>query len=178
VIAAACGDDDGTDGTGGTDGPGNDSGPGRGSAACQDWQDAVCDFAVGECRRLDRATCDDNYKSVTCNSDARASECSNALNSATCTSPPASCDLTDLADPAPAQQACDQLLTRLCGHVVECGMIADVAACRQQVNAGIDCTRAVAHSVRFEDCLDAVETLSCMIVALPDICDDVIKLRP
>jgi hypothetical protein len=166
VLAAACGDDD----------DGDDSGPGRGSAACQDWQDAICDFASGECRALDRATCDDNFKSVTCNSDARATECSNAFNSGSCMAPPPNCDLSDLADPAPARQACEQLLSRLCTHVVDCGMATE-AACLQEARTAVDCSRAIGHSLGFEACIAEIDTLACTVVALPDACDDVIKIQ-
>jgi hypothetical protein len=181
LLAVACGDDD--DGSGppvrdGSNGGTSSGAPGRGSAACNDWQDAICDFASGECRVIGRAECDDNYKAVTCASDERASACSNAFNSATCMTPPPSCDLTDIADPAPARAACDQLLTRLCGHVLECGMVASLEECRQQVDTAIDCDRAVAHSPGFDACLAQVETLPCSMLVLPDLCRDVIKIGP
>jgi hypothetical protein len=165
VMAVGCGDD------------GEGSSPGRGSAACQDWQDAICDFASGECGVIDRPACDDNYTAISCNSDDRASDCANAFNQATCAAPPASCDLSDLADPAPAQQACTELLSRLCARAVACGMSASAVTCTEEAGAQIDCSLAIGYTLGYDDCLDAVDALSCTAVVLPDVCDDVLKLQ-
>jgi PIN domain nuclease of toxin-antitoxin system len=56
-------------------------------------------------------------------------------------------------------------------------MVATDAECRQQVDTVVDCNRAVGHSLGFEACLAEVEKLACTVVALPDLCDDVIKIQ-
>jgi hypothetical protein len=165
IAAGGCGDDDGA------------SSSGRGSAACRDWQDAICDFAADACGAIARVDCDDNYQAITCSSDEQASECANAFNEASCSAPPAACDLSDVVDPAPAQQACDDLLSRLCARVVECEMAPSEAACVEEASAGIDCDAAVGYSLDYEGCLGAIDALACEAVELPDVCDDVIKIQ-
>ena len=163
ALALGCGDDSGDDGV-----------RGRGSEACRDWQDAVCDFAADECRVIERAVCDDSYRSITCLSDERATECANVLNEAACGRAPGECDVSSIADPEPAQRACETLLARLCAHVVGCGRTTE-QECMQQAAMNIDCGLAIGHTPNFEDCLTAVDGLSCDTAALPQVCHDVIK---
>jgi hypothetical protein len=72
IVAAlpGCGGDDRGDES--TDSGGN----GRGTAACQDWQDAICDFAADRCGAISRSQCDRQYQGIECATDAKASECS------------------------------------------------------------------------------------------------------
>ena len=148
---------------------------GRGTAACQDWQDAICDFGAGRCGALDRARCDEQYQGVTCRSDSAASDCSNAFNTAPCTGAPAGCDLSDIADPAPAQQACEALVARVCERQMECDAATTIESCTTMLLMALPCDTAIAYTLAYESCLTAIDTASCTAASLPDVCAGSIK---
>ncbi len=167
VAMSACGDD-----SGGDSGP-----PGRGSVACQDWQDAICDFAVG-CGAVDRTTCDSQYKGVECLSDQEASECSNAFNDADCAGPPLACDISDIADPAPAVDKCNTFMQRTCELQNECSdQFATLDECLTALEAasGLSCEDAIAVELGYEDCLAALDGLDCRSAIMLDQCEGVIR---
>lgn len=168
---------------GGSDGGGGDGGGasvGRGSAACRDWQDALCDFVSQQCGGLSRALCDEQYQGVSCLSDATATACSNAFNSSSCASPPASCDIADIADPAPAQQACREFIDHLCASGIRCGQYATDAECQADTTSGgLDCETIAVFKLSYETCLEEIDALSCTAVALPASCNDVfLRVQP
>src|SRR5687768_2677752 len=105
----------------GDDGPGAEP-PGRGSAACRDLQDALCDFAADTCRVTDRTSCDDMFRGIECKSDATASNCANALQSASCGTGAFGCDLQSVVDAAPAIARCEALVSAVCERTSECGL--------------------------------------------------------
>jgi hypothetical protein len=163
LLAAACGGDDGGGDDDGSGGGNSSPGVGRGSAACQDWQDAICDFVADECGAVVRDLCDDNYRGVECLSDEQASECANALQQATCTSPPPSCDLTDVADPAPAVAKCEGILEAICELVMRCGSSQTLEDCIASTTAmlSFDCATAIAVDLRYESCIEAIQQATC-----------------
>jgi hypothetical protein len=165
--AAGCGGDE------------SDEPAGRGSAACQDFQDATCDFAADRCKRIDRSICDQGFRGIECTSDDLASSCANALNAAVCGQPVAACPIQQLVDPQPAIARCNTLLDRLCGHLTTCGAATSVEACRMQANTmlGIDCAQALSASLNYEPCLEALEGLACT-AQIPSVCRGVIGILP
>jgi hypothetical protein len=149
---------------------------GRGTQACRDFQDATCDFGADRCHAIDRATCDAMLRGIECTSDERASECSNALNSASCNGGMPSCDLQALADRAPAIAKCETLIQALCDHNVMCGAAA--ADCTQvALTMGVDCSQALSIELRYEECIDTLATLPCGVQA-PAVCERVVLVLP
>lgn len=148
---------------------------GRGSTACQDWQRAFCDLAAVECASTTEAKCVDTYYSITCNSDEKAQACATALDNATCaTGLPAGCNIPDLADPAPAIKACNDLLDTLCNKENECGA-ATVDACKTKLSADLNCATAIGYTPGYDTCMTELPKLSCSAADLPASCTDVIK---
>src|ERR1700748_2097031 len=151
------------------------SSQGRGSAACRAWQDAVCDYAADRCGAMTRSDCDAQYQAVTCLSDAAASSCAQNFNASACGRASASCDLDSIADPAPAARACDDLVQHFCARSVSCGVSETQDAClATPVVQGIDCTKAIAYRLAYEQCFQQVDTLDCSPLELPAICHDVL----
>ncbi len=156
---------------------GDDDAPGRGSAACRDWQDAICDV-LQECGSgaITRAQCDNQYQGAVCRDDDDASACSNLFNDATCGSITEaefnSCDFRVIADPIPARAACEEFNETYCVRALECGMVSDEATCR--ATSGLDCSAVVIHTLVFEQCLREMRTLSCDDgTPLPEACESV-----
>src|SRR5690349_12697729 len=147
LLLAGCGDDD------------DDSPPGRGSVACQDFQDAFCDYASDRCGSTARSDCDHSFKGIECKSDDAASRCANGLNDATCGQPVSGCDFNAIIDPAPAVARCEQLFDRICTHFVDCGTFPTRDSCEPLMTAGLDCSNAVSTSLTYEDCLEQVDDL-------------------
>jgi hypothetical protein len=145
---------------------------GRGSAACRNWQDSVCDWASRCNPTLSRDSCDSQFQAVTCKSDSRASECTNEFDGAGCNTVPDRCDLDAIADPTPATKACDELTGLLCQHSVDCGM----ATTREDCLKGrpFDCSRSVAYTLDYEACIDELGDLDCKSADVPEICRTVI----
>src|SRR5262245_58045596 len=86
----------------------------RGSPECKRWHAAVCDWA-GKCGTIEQCECiTEQASAITCASDAQASACADMIESASCSEPPAGCDLTDLADRSVAQAGCEQFITTAC----------------------------------------------------------------
>jgi hypothetical protein len=144
---------------------------GRGTAACRIWQDSVCDWAT-RCDALTREDCDSQFQGVTCRSDDMANQCSQAFDSATCTSLPSNCGLDEVADPTPAAKACDDLTTTICKRSVKCGVFTSEDECLSQEK--VDCSLSVAFTLDYEECIDRVDKLDCDVLVLPKICDSVI----
>src|SRR5262249_30632209 len=108
------------------------SGPvGRGTAACNQWQTAICGW-VTRCGAPLGTACAEQADAISCISDQKAQDCATALNGAGCTAPPAGCDLSDLADPAPAITACNQFTDELCAFEVRCDSTVTSDACHAQ----------------------------------------------
>lgn len=149
IVLWGCGDDGG-----------DDRERGRGSAACQDWQDAICDFAADMCGGVSREQCDRQYRGFECETDAKASECANMLNDASCGSA-AQCDWRDVANTRPAVEKCGRLVEAICGYEVRCGG-ADAAECmgRRELELG-DCSLAIGATMEYESCLQTVESAPC-----------------
>jgi len=147
----------------------------RGSAECQRWQTSVCDF-TGRCPSsgtLTKCDCFDQASSITCISEAEATRCADALNAASCSAPPSGCDLLDLADPAPAQAACQQYLQAVCDAVARCGGD-DVPTCLAEVMLEVDCSTAVGTKPQLDTCLSELAGLSCSASELPKSCEEAV----
>jgi hypothetical protein len=174
VWAIAVGFAGGCGGSTGTSGGGSGAATGRGSAACQDWQKAVCGFIVG-CGAATQSTCDGNYQTIACKSDAQAASCTAKFRSATCQTPPAGCDLSDLGDPAPAVKACNDYLDAACKANERCSGTA-AADCRATVGGGIDCSKAIGVGLSFETCMSELGSMSCSAGTFPTACKGSIKV--
>jgi hypothetical protein len=160
---------------GGDDGPGAEP-PGRGSAACRDLQDALCDFGADQCHVTDRASCDAMFRGIECKSDATASSCANALNTASCGMGVFGCDLESVVDPAPAIARCEALVSAVCGRTEACGI--NAADCALDMMQGLSCDQAISIDLRYEECLEAIDMLACAGFAVPPVCMNVVRVLP
>jgi len=150
---------------------------GRGSAACQAWHEAICDL-VGECSSRTRAECIENYFGVTCRDDAQAEQCATNLAAATCSSAATAvvgCDLSDVADPAPAVAACTAYVNAFCTHNANCGA-GTLETCLAQAATEVDCSQAMAYTLDYDTCMSELASAACTATELPASCQDVIKV--
>jgi hypothetical protein len=145
---------------------------GRGTAACRIWQDSVCDWAIRCEAQITREACDDQFQGVTCRSDAMANTCSKQFDSAGCQSLPPNCGMDEVADPAPAAKACDNLTGLICKRSVTCGLFESEEACFNE--SKIDCSLSIAFTLDYEACIADVEKQECDVMVVPQICDSVI----
>jgi hypothetical protein len=120
------------------------------------------------------ATCQEQANAITCSSDAKAQSCANMLASAACTSPPAGCDIRDIADPAPAVAACNQFIDEICASNMRCDPSTTADACRAQLVTMVDCTKVIGFKLGFEQCITEVKALKCDAMMLPMVCDGVL----
>jgi len=158
----------------------NDDPVGRGSEACQQWHRAICDHVADKCSLVSRSECIHNFFGVTCKSDQQALDCVTRLETLSCYSSPAGCDVTDMADPQPAIDACNRLFREMCQKALSCGAGGTVDECiaNNTAAASLDCNHAIAVDLGFEDCLEDVNAMSCVASETPATCKDVILLDP
>jgi hypothetical protein len=154
----------------------------RGSDACHAWQSAICNWA-GKCNTLDKCTCVDQASAITCVSDDEATRCAQVLASASCsaTSDLTGCDLTEMADPAPAMAACQAYITAVCTTAERCGGGPASDCVTSTMGTGsnqLDCTRAVGAKPSLDQCLSELQNLSCSASALPASCKNALLLTP
>jgi hypothetical protein len=151
---------------------------GRGSAACQAWQKAFCDFAALDCGAVSEQQCVESYYSISCNSDETAQSCATALDNATCTGGlPAGCSVDDLADPAPAVAACNDLINAVCTkQSTDCGQ-GTLEQCLTTSQTQLDCTKAIGYGASYETCLSDLQKMACSASSLPGTCKNVITVK-
>lgn len=150
---------------------------GRGSESCRVWQDAACDHFADSCSAVDRDICDQQYQSVTCRSDKVADSCTKMLRSVPCGGASPDCLLSGVADPDPAQAACEELADRFCDRSIECGFAREKQACLDSSTNFLPCTRALGYQLNFEKCLKDIDKADCSALTLPPSCDSVIVAR-
>lgn len=150
---------------------------GRGSEACRVWQDAVCDHFADQCGAVDRALCDRQYQSVTCRSDDLADRCADMLRGADCGQASPDCLLDSVANPEPAQEACDSLVETYCERSTECGVSKDKATCLSSSSMEVRCNMAVGYQLSYETCIEEIPNIDCAVLELPEPCSDVIVAR-
>jgi hypothetical protein len=85
--------------------------------------------------------------------------------------------LSGVADPDPAQQACEDLADSFCERSVECGFSRDKQACLDSSMRTLPCARALGYQLGFETCLKDIEKADCSALTLPESCDSVIVAR-
>jgi hypothetical protein len=147
---------------------------GRGSESCRIWQDAVCDHFADECGAVNRKLCDAQYQSVTCRSDAVADSCTHMLRDADCGEARAECLIDGVANPEPAQAACDSLVDTFCERSTACGVSASKETCITDNTRLVRCGLAVGYQLSFETCLEEIPSIDCDVLRLPEPCSDVI----
>lgn len=150
---------------------------GRGTESCRIWQDAACDHFADSCSAVDRGTCDKQYQSVSCRSDKVANNCTKMLRSVSCGGASPDCLLGGVADPDPAQSACQDLVESFCERSVECGLSTDMQGCVESSATLVKCDRALGYQLSFETCLDDIDKIDCSALVLPESCDSVIIAR-
>jgi hypothetical protein len=136
--------------------------------ACEDWQDAFCDYDR-ECGPL--YDCRTEVRSVLCKSVSAARRCASALGASPCSDPPDGCSLEDIADVEAAAAACRTFIRRLCDVSVACGTARD--QCEAEAKASLDCSVIDVVAPSYDRCLDELGTLSCTTIELPESCVDV-----
>jgi hypothetical protein len=161
-----------SEGTGGGGGGGSSAPLGRGTLACNQWQQAFCDW-VGRCNPPAQSECETQAPAIQCTTDQAAQTCADQIKASDCTTFPAGCQLLDLADPAPAIQACNDFIDALCTRSEECEP-GSRDACVTDVTSTIDCSAAIGFKLSYEQCISQVRTLDCAATQLPTSCDRVI----
>ena len=151
---------------------------GRGSESCRIWQDAVCDHFADECGVVNRTLCDRQYQSVTCRSDEVADRCADMLRSSDCGEARPDCLIDGVANPEPAQAACDSLVDTFCERSAACGASDSKETCKSSSSMLIQCGRAVGYQLTYESCLEEIPNIDCGgVLQLPEPCSDVIVAR-
>jgi hypothetical protein len=146
----------------------------RGTESCQRWHAALCAWA-STCGTLDECDCLDQASAISCLSDSAATNCSTRLEALDCSVPPIGCDLTDLADPEPAEAACVLFIERICDSQERCSGT-DPVACAEEASTLIDCTQAVGVKPSFEQCLGEIDALPCEATEIPESCAGAVLL--
>ncbi|HMI89658.1 MAG TPA: hypothetical protein VK550_36545 [Polyangiaceae bacterium] len=159
ALFMGCSDDDGNTGP-----------PGRGTATCHQWQSALCEW-IGKCAMPGADACN-QIRAIACKSDAEAERCATALRAATCVAPPANCDIRDLADPAPAKKACEELSGVVCAKSEQC-QPASGDACFQELENTLPCADFIGVTLAYEQCISEMRNLACT-AAGPEACRGVL----
>jgi hypothetical protein len=167
LLPAGCGSEDSGGGGGGPSAP-----VGRGTPACNQWQQALCDWA-GRCNPPAESVCNAQAPGVQCTSDQAAQSCAEQLNASDCSTLPVGCDLFDLADPVPAIQACNDFIEALCTRSEEC-QPGSHDACVADLTSTVDCSTAIGFKLSYEQCLSQIRTLDCAATQSPTSCQGVI----
>jgi len=148
---------------------------GRGTAACHEWQRAICDFSA-RCGSAAQANCEDQAASITCKSDDLATSCAAEFDKASCNPVPVSvvsCDFSQVADPAPAVKACNDYVLAVCNVGARCNG-PPIDTCVADTATQLDCSKAIGVDLSFEQCLTDLKALTCG-ANLPASCNGAIK---
>jgi len=148
---------------------------GRGTAACREWQDALCDWAADQCAGMSRSACDRQAQAVACSSDAEARACTVILREASCDEPETECGVLAMADRDPAVQACEEYAEVVCAAEERCGTSV-ASSCTGPLIGQLRCADAYGVTLDYEACLYRLETLGCTD-AFPSICDTVVLVE-
>jgi len=148
---------------------------GRGTAACREWQRAYCELSA-KCGGMALATCAAQAQQIACSSDTTASNCASALDAASCSAVPTSCEPTDLVDTAPAIQGCNAILTDWCNHNTKCGSTMPLDTCMSEQLATTNCNNAIGLALSFDTCVATITAAACT-AAFPSACEEMVLLR-
>ena len=142
---------------------------GRGSAACQAWQSAFCQW-TGKCGG--GVTCE-QIKGLDCKSDAEAQRCATSLSTQACTDALPTCEIADLVDPGPGVTACQQFNAAFCTRQNECNP-GYYEICMQQAKRDRNCAEFIGRTLAFEQCIDELRTMTCGSGGAPKVCTGVL----
>lgn len=150
---------------------------GRGSVACQEWQYALCEYAFDTCisQSGTREQCEDQYGSMECLSDESALACAEKFKAAdNCTVSLEGCDFSDIANPQPAADACNEMNRLQCEQWINtCDSTMKIDECLDELEAKVYCDKAIGIDSSYEECLKAIENLDCDD-EYPTVCKGVI----
>jgi hypothetical protein len=129
--------------------------------SCDAYRQSYCAFG-SDCGLFgpSRAECLGDIAKIACLSDRLARDCHDALDTASCVSPPSGCDLVDVADGTDAQQTCERFSDMQCKLDVKCNGI-DYDSCRFDLATKLPCDRVVALASDPDPCLQWVQTAGC-----------------
>jgi hypothetical protein len=149
---------------------------GRGTAACQEWQQSLCNWA-SRCNLQDITTCATQNQQIECSSDTTAANCATSFDSASCSTVPAGCNVTDtngVVNAAPAIQGCNDWVDAICSKAVSCGAYGTTSACQTDMQSSLDCSTAIGLGLHFQDCMTQTAALTCSSTSTPAVCEDTI----
>jgi hypothetical protein len=149
--------------------------PGRGTAACREWQDALCDWAADQCDGMGRGTCDRQAQAVACTSDAEAEACTAVLRDSSCDDPATDCGVLAMADREPAVEACEEYAEVVCAAEERCGM-AVASVCTAGMIDQLRCADAYGVALDYDACIYRLEIRGCTD-DFPAICDTVLLVE-
>ncbi len=144
------------------------------SATCLQFQKSFCDWDADKCKAETRAVCDNGFQSLYCISDASAKACTDALATAGCGATPTACK--SVADPAPAIDDCNQLISHYCSAAERCGK-GSKSDCTAAVAPTLHCEATLGASPSIGVCFSALDALDCAAIGtgLPAACKGVVK---
>jgi hypothetical protein len=178
--ATACQEEDTDDNTGDPEGSEKESSDfstytGRGSRDCQEWQFSICEYVYVTCDfgTASREKCEEQYGSMSCKSDETALACAKTFQEGNCASPPTSCDFDTIADPEPAIQGCNAVLTAECDRWLSCGLADSMDDCMEELASSQSCEDAIGLAPWYEDCLEKMQNRGCADLP-PEGCDGLI----
>jgi hypothetical protein len=176
VACCGAGCSDGDESSGGGSSVGATSGTSR-SATCQEFQAAECDFISGRCNELDRAACDDTYRSLFCKDDAAVRACITAIKTAPCGTTPSAC--VGIGDATPAIKLCQQVSTSVCASAARCALESK-ESCAASLSTSLPCAQAIGALPAVDTCISELDAAPCPAdkkFTLPAVCNGVIKVR-
>jgi hypothetical protein len=149
---------------------------GRNGDGCENYRAALCDWVVRCTAGVRREDCEASADAIVCAANGRAGRCATAIDAASCAAPPGDCELFDVADPAPAQQACADYVAAVCQARSSC-QTQSVADCRLELAGAPDCSMVVGVKPGFAACAKELEAPACDAIPPPS-CKDVLLSRP
>ena len=83
--------------------------------------------------------------------------------------------MSDMADPAPAIQACNQLISTLCTKWSTCPGGVPVDQCVATESSTVNCSAAIGYTLGYEKCMADIQANDCNTASFPATCDGVVK---
>jgi hypothetical protein len=127
--------------------------------SCPNYQNALCDWTMRCTNDEQRSACDARAGTIVCRTDGRAKSCAAAIKAASCDKPPQHCELFDVADRAPARQACEDYGRAFCNAAVGCGL--DTPVTCEKALTTLDCSLAFGVKPSYPSCLADLAAPSC-----------------
>ncbi len=152
--------------------------PAGGVGACQDYQDALCDWVTRCSPGVPRESCDLVARSIVCREGADDAErCAVAIDASHCNNPPSQCELVDVADAEAARPACEAYLQGVCEAELRCSPELSASDCYAEKAQSLDCSLVIGvKQPGFARCLSDLPEVACDGSLIPESCRDILTV--